>query len=145
MTAELVIPIQVENGGVLEDPKLQQTRGAEAVLVLPVVAIKQDIPVLYVTGGVLNATRTISNRSCNLVVDPPADNDSATAVARGMLASSHSYGTVLIILVGDLITCNHAVGAHRNTQDRNMEDGEVCRGGYGVGIGNNFKWVGVTP
>jgi hypothetical protein len=144
MTAELVIPSQVENRSVLKDPKLQQPRSAEAVLVLPVSAIKQDIPVLYVTGGVLNATRTISNSSCDLVVDPSADNNSATAIADGMLAGSHSYGIVLIILVGDLISHNHVVGAQGDTRDGNMEDGQVWRGGYGVGIGNKLQWVGIS-
>jgi hypothetical protein len=144
MMAELIIPSQVENGGMLKDPKLQQPGGAEAVLVLPVVAIKQDIPVLYVAGSVFNAIRTISNRSCDFVVDPSADNNSMRTVARGMLAGSHSYGTVLIVLVGDLITCNHAVGARRNIQDGNMEDGEIVKGGYGIGIGNKFQWVGIS-
>jgi hypothetical protein len=129
---------------VLKDPKLQRPGGAEAALVLPVVAIERDIPVLYVSGGVLNDTRTISNRTCDFVVDPPADNDSTTTIARGVLAGSHSYGTVLIILIGDLITCNHVVGACRNIQDRNMEDGEIVRGGYSVGIGDKFQWVGIS-
>jgi hypothetical protein len=35
MTAELVVPSQVENGGALKDPMLRQPGGAEAVLVLP--------------------------------------------------------------------------------------------------------------
>jgi hypothetical protein len=109
------------------------------VLVLPVVAIERNIPVLYGTGGVLNDTRTMSNRTCDFVVDPPADNNSTMTVARGMLAGSHSYGTVLIILIGDLITCNHVVGARRNIQDRNMEDGEIIRGGYSVVIGDKFQ------
>jgi hypothetical protein len=144
MTAELVVPSQVENGGVLKDPMLQQPGGAEAMLVLPVVAIERNIPVLYGTGGALSDTRTISNRTCDFVVDPPVDNNSTATIARGVLASSHSYGTVLIILVGDLITCNHVVGARRNIRDRNMEDGEIIRGGYSVGIGDKFQWVGFS-
>jgi hypothetical protein len=144
MMAELVVPSQVENGGMLKDPKLQRPGGAEAVLVLPVFAIKRDIPVLYGTGGVLSDTGTISNRTYDFVVDPPADNNSAAAIAGGMLAGCCSNSMVLIILVGDLITPNHAVGARGDTQDGNMEDGQVWRGGYGIGIGNNFKWVGIS-
>jgi hypothetical protein len=144
MTAELVVPSQVENGGVLKDPMLRRPGGAEAMLVLPVVAIKRNIPVLYGTGGVLSDTRTISNRTCDFVVDPPADNDSTATVARGVLAGSHSYGTVLIILIGDLITCNHVVGARRNIRDRDMEDGEIIGQGYGIGVGNEFKGVSIS-
>jgi hypothetical protein len=144
MTAELIIPSQVKNGSMLEDPKLRQPRSVKTVLVLPVLAIKRDIPVLYVTGGVIITTRTISNSSCDLVVDPSADNNSATAIAGGMLAGSHSYGIVLIILVGDLIAHNHVVGARGDTRDGNMEDGQVWRGGYGVGIGNKLQWVDIS-
>jgi hypothetical protein len=144
MTAELVIPSQVEDGGMLKNPMLRRPRGAEAVLVLPVVAIKRDIPVLYVTGGILNATRTISNRTCDFVVDPPADNDSTATIARGMLAGCCSNGMVLIILVGDLIAHNHVVGAQGDTRDGNMKDGEIIRGGYGIGVGNEFKGVSIS-
>jgi hypothetical protein len=115
MTAELIVPSQAENGGVLKDPMLRRPGGAEAVLVLPVVAIERNIPVLYGTGGVLNDTRTISNRTCDFVVDPPADNDSTATIARGMLAGYCSNGMVLIILVGDLIAHNHVVGARGDT------------------------------
>jgi hypothetical protein len=114
------------------------------VLVLPVVAIKQDIPVLYVAGGVLYTCRTIPNRSRNLVLDPSTYNNSATAIAGGMLAGCCSNGMVLIILIGDLIAHNHVVGAQRDTQDGNVEDGEIVRGGYGIGVGNKFKWVSIS-
>jgi hypothetical protein len=144
MTAELVVPSQAENGGVLKDPMLQRPGGAEAVLVLPVVAIKQNIPVLYGTGGVLNDTRTISNRTCDFVVDPPADNNSTATIARGMLAGCCSNGMILIILVGDLIAHNHVVGARGDTQDGNVKDGEIVGGGYGIGIGNEFKGVSIS-
>jgi hypothetical protein len=144
MTAELVVSSQVENGGMLKDPKLQQPGGAETMLVLPVVAIRQNIPVLYGTGGVLNDTRTISNRPCDFVVDPPADNNSTATVARGMLAGCCSNGMVLIILVGDLIAHNHVVGVQGDTQDGNMKDGEIVRGGYGIGVGNKFKGVSIS-
>jgi hypothetical protein len=101
---------------VLKDPMLRRPGGAEAVLVLPVVAIERNIPVLYGTGGVLNDTRTISNRTCDFVVDPPADNDSMATVARGMLAGCCSNGMVLIILVGDLIAHNHGGSARGYTR-----------------------------
>jgi hypothetical protein len=144
MTAELVVPSQVENGGVLKDPMLRRPGGAEAVLVLPVVAIERNIPVLYGTGGVLNDTRTISNRTCDFVVDPPADNNSTATIARGMLAGCCSNGMILIILVGDLIAHNHVVGARGDTRDGNVKDGEIVGGGYGIGIGNEFKGVSIS-
>jgi hypothetical protein len=110
------------------------------VLVLPVVAIERNIPVLYGTGGVLNDTRTISNRTCDFVVDPPADNDSTATVARGMLAGCCSNGMVLIILVGDLIAHNHVVGAQGDTVTRGAR---VVMRGRIVGLVAVICWAGV--
>jgi hypothetical protein len=144
LTAELVVPSQVENGRVLKDPMLRRPGGAEAVLVLPVVAIERNIPVLYGIGGVLSDTRIISNRTRDFVVDPPADNDSTATIARGMLAGCCSNGMVLIVLVGDLIAPNHVVGVRGDARDGNVKDGEIVGRWYGIGVGNKFKGVSIS-
>jgi hypothetical protein len=136
MLAELVVPGQVENWGVLEDPKLRCPGCEGTLFVLPVVAIQRNIPALDVAGGILNAIRTI------FVVDLSAYDNCATAIAAGVLAGSYSNGMVLIILVGDLIAGKHVMGVQGNKQNGDMKYGEVWRGGYSCGIGNDFKWAG---
>jgi hypothetical protein len=65
------------------------------MLVLPVVAIEQDILVLYVAGGVLYTCRIIPNRSCNLVLNPSAHFESGLqwqAIQESMAESNRGDG-----------------------------------------------------